>query len=343
MPQSAQRKAFTLVELLVVIAIIGVLIALILPAVQSAREAARRAQCLNNLRQLGLATLNFENATSVFPPSRTWDLVVADSAAGGWSAQARVLPYLEEGSTYSYVNFSGGDDSGILPNGLSLQTVRIATFICPSEANDTMRISSGSPASYPCNYCMNMGTWLVYNPATNSGGLGMFFPNAMLRVADVTDGTSKTLMAAEVKAFTPYMSKIGMATVPPVPTDPTTIGPLGGTPKMGVALQSNTGHVEWGDARCIETGFTTTFAPNTLVPYTYTDGNQYDIDSYNMTEGSDAAIPTFASITARSYHAGCVNVVYMDGSVHAVPDTINVGVWQALSTRAGGESIPSSF
>lgn len=338
--KSVNRSAFTLVELLVVISIIGILIALLLPAVQAAREAARRTACGNNLRQLGLATTNFQSGFNVFPPSRTWDMVVGDSG-GSWSAQARILPFLEETVDYRYINFSQSDDSVLGPDGNPLQTQRIPPLMCPSEQNDTMCLSStGTPSSYPMNYGANLGTWFVYNPVSNSGGNGSFYPNAALTPPQFTDGLSHTLMFAEVKAFTPYLSKAALATVPAMPTNPSTIGSLGGTPKMGATFQSDTGHVEWGDGRGAQTGFTTTFAPNTQVPYTY-NGQQFDIDFINESEGTSATIPSFSCITARSYHVGSVNVTFMDGSVHTISDQINLQVWQALSTRNGGETIPS--
>ena len=109
------RRAFTLVELLVVIAIIGVLVTLLLPAVQAAREAARRTQCSNNLRQISLAMLNFESGQGKFPPSKYWDMVVGDSD-GFYGPLARIMPYLEETQIYQGLNFTTGT-SAILPNG----------------------------------------------------------------------------------------------------------------------------------------------------------------------------------------------------------------------------------
>lgn len=341
MSVESRRQAFTLVELLVVMAIIAVLIALLLPAVQAARETARRTQCLSNVRQLALANLNFESAYGVFPASRTWDQVAGD-AGGDWSAQARTLPFQEEGAVYKSINFAGDDDTVMLPGSttIPLQTVRINTFICPSEVNDTTRMNTANtpatPDSYPINYAVNLGVWLCYDPNTNTGGAGSFFCNSQLKASAFTDGLSKTLMLGEVKAFQPLLSKAALATVPAIPTA-ANLATLGGTPKLGPNLQSNTGHVEWGDGRCSQTGFTTAYGPNTVCPYTDSSGNQYDIDFVNQSEGGSTTIPTFAALTSRSYHTGGVNVAYMDGSVHTVATGVDLTTWQALSTRAGGE------
>lgn len=341
MAVSKRRQGFTLVELLVVMSIIAVLVSLLLPAVNSAREAARKTQCSNNIRQIALANLNFESAYGVFPPSRTWNQV-AGSAGGDWSAQARILPFLEEAAVYKAINFAAADDTVMLPGSttIPLQTVRIDSFICPSEINDTVRMntanSPATPGSYPINYGVNLGVWLCYDPTVNGGGAGSFYCNSQLTPASFTDGLSKTLMLAEVKAFQPLLSKAAIATVPAIPTA-ANLASLGGTPKLGSSLQSNTGHVEWGDGRCSQTGFTTTFGPNTVCSYSDSSGNQYDIDFVNESEGGSTTIPTFAALTSRSYHVGSVNVSFMDGSIHTVANGVDMTLWQALSTRAGGE------
>ena len=337
----SHRRAFTLVELLVVITIIGILVGLLLPAIQAARESARRTQCLNNLRQVGLAMQQFVTANKVFPPSRAWDQQVNDGGEA-WSAQAKILPFMEEITMFKNINFRLGGEEVKFPDGTLVQGKRVPTYICPDEQHDTPKLVNGKPDSYPHNYGVNMGLWLIYDAASNKGGPGCFYPNARLSTADITDGLSKTLMAAEVKAFTPYLRDAGATTVPPMPTDPAAICPLGGKPKLGPDFMSNTGHTEWGEGTTHQTGFTTTFAPNTVVPCVQ-NGQTFDIDFSNMSEGGSTTVPTFAAVTSRSYHGGVVNASFMDGSTHTIPDTIELSVWQALSTRNGHETVSNSF
>jgi prepilin-type N-terminal cleavage/methylation domain-containing protein len=197
--------AFTLVELLVVIAIIGILVALLLPAIQAAREAARRSSCHNNLKQIGLAFHHYESTYRVLPPSLT---LPASRIADSWSAQARILPFIEQESLQEEIDFTLSYD--LYPQ---VKTFRVPTFLCPSEVNDRMRKdAAGIPEHYPLNYGVNMGVWFVYNANNTMGGEGAFSPNIFHPLGDFLDGTSNTLCAAEVKAFTPYYRDSG--TVP---------------------------------------------------------------------------------------------------------------------------------
>jgi len=332
------RTGFTLIELLVVIAIIAILIGLLLPAVQKVREAAARAKCQNNLKQLGLAVHNYESAMGLYPPSMLAPVgATFGTNNGSWSVHGRILHYIEQGNAGVRVNLESPWDQQL---ATGVPQTRIPVFICPSEQHDRVRTNGGQPYVYPVNYGFNFGTWLVYNPRTGAGGDGVFYPNAQVRATSIYDGLSNTLCAAEVKAFTPYVRNT--ADPGPIPpSSPGQIPPLcaGGQHKLGPGTNDNTGHTEWPDGRVHHSGFTTIFTPNTAVPYTY-QGAVYDIDYNSRQEGNSATAITYAAITSRSYHSGgIVNVLMMDGSVRAVSRSIDLAIWRALGTRAGGEVV----
>ncbi len=330
-------QGFTLVELLVVIAIIGILVGLLLPAVQAAREAARRMSCGNNLKQIGLATLNYESATRRLPPSLCFNLA---SGGGAWSVHGRIMPYLEQNNFYDQIDLSVGWSQQPV-----VSRFRVPIYYCPSDPRgDELRDTSSTGSTsgiflHPTNYCFNAGTWFIYDPRTNQGGDGITHPNANMKISNVTDGTSNTLLAAEVHAWSAYTRNGG----PPSTSVPRTVPDAlvaiaSGRPDRLLANGTGTGHTEWANGHSHHSCFTTTFTPNTRIPYVY-NGVTYNCDYNSQQEGNSLNRPSYAIVTARSYHSGVVNTVWADGSVRAVGNNIDTSVWRASGTRNGGEVV----
>ncbi len=322
-----ERQAFTLVELLVVIGIIGILIALLLPAVQFAREAARRTQCSNNLRQIGTALTTYQTSVGRWPPA---SVLPVGRTFEPWSAHARLLPYIEQTQLLNLIDWKVSPE--FTGNPVVART-RVSIYLCPSEINDYERVTP-TLTYYPLNYAFNEGTWFIYDPKTGDVGDGVFAPNKAFGPADVLDGLSNTLAAAEVKAYQPNLWDTGTPSTRGV-LPPTDLAALQG--HFGGTFDSN-GHTEWVEGDVHETGFTTTMPPNAVVPYTK-DGVTYDVDLTSMRDGESVTMPTYAAVTSRSYHAGLVNVLLLDTSVRPVTDAVDARVWRAAGTRAGREAL----
>lgn len=330
----SSRRGFTMIELLVVIAIIGTIVALLLPAVQSAREAARRMTCQNRLKQIGLACHNYHSVVGNLPPSAIVDLdVTVTGNNGSWGVHGRILPFLEQNNLFEKVDLSIPWD-----NQLAIDHLKIPTFACPSDAlSDEVRDpGSGRPQLYPTTYGFNFGTWFVFNPSTQKGGEGMFFPNSFLGFRDCLDGTSNTFLAAEVKAWTPYQRNGG-----PLTTDvPETRADAEAIVASGVQFK-NTGHTEWTDGRVHHSGFTTAMPPNSQVHFTNAGQlyEQTDFNSWQEGKNGSAGNPSFAIVTSRSYHEGLVQVLMVDGSVQSITESIDLELYRALGTRNGHEQV----
>ncbi len=338
---SKRRRAFTLVELLVVIAIVGILMGLLMPAIQSIRATAQRTDCLNNIRQMVIASQNYQANLRRLPPAYEVNNGVVTSGNGSWSIHARLLPYVEQDNAFEQIDFDVAWSNAInLDTGVP--TTRIPMYICASEINDTVRLRSGVPRVYPQNYGFNFGSWLVYDPVNGTRGDGVFYVNGRTRLSDIKDGLSNTLLVAEVNAFTPYIRD----TADPGPTPPTATDAFvsfTGDTRLGPDLHDNTGHTEWCDGRVHHSGFTTVYLPNTDVTYEL-DGQTYSIDFNSRREGTSTTESTYAAITSRSYHAGgLVNAAFVDGSSRAISDSIDLQLWRALGTRDGGEVTTSDF
>lgn len=334
-----RRPAFTLIELLVVIAIIAVLIALLLPAVQQAREAARRTQCRNNIKQLGLAIHNYESAMTCLPPTA---VVIRQPDNSLWTAylgpHSRLLPYIEQGNAYNAINIntSYGDVANIPAVGRVTQM-----FLCPSEP----RSEPGANASFGTiggvNYGFCMGDWYVWagpdgGPQTRSA----FGVNLSRRMADFTDGTSHTLWLSEVKNYQPYIRDCGSLSgihdannIPSPSADPETVAPEYAAGGCTFLLN---GHSQWAELTVHHNGFTTAWPPNKVTPggpsFAYPD---VDLNSQRERIGG----PTFAAITSRSHHIGGVHSLMGDGAVKFISSSVDGRVWRALGTVAGSEAV----
>ncbi len=334
MQSNFRRRAFTLIELLVVIAVIGMLVALLLPAVQAAREAGRRMQCANNLRQIGLAMHNRLTTFRALPPNGIYtysgSVMVSTSP---WSAVSRILPFIEQENLAQAIDFNVSYNA---QPGISSR--RIATYVCPDEVNDK---GSGSDPTYgnkywTLNYAVNQGTWAVLSGKASSMryGDGAFSPTQEIRPSEFLDGMSNTLAVAEVKGYTHRVSGNSNASFNPALPPPSSPEDLFASFSPAAFDPAKFTHTEWVDGKVHETGFTTLFPPNTKVEFV-SGAASYDVDFVSATESSLG--DTYAAVTSRSYHPGGVNVLLMDGSTRFVAGSIRQDVWRSLGTRAGGE------
>jgi prepilin-type N-terminal cleavage/methylation domain-containing protein/prepilin-type processing-associated H-X9-DG protein len=314
-------RGFTLIELLVVIAIIAVLIALLLPAVQAARSAARRIQCVNNQKQLGLAMLNFHDVQGTLPwggkssPSQTWAFII--------------LPYIEQVSMSNALNMS--NPSTDFTNSTVVQS-KLNVFNCPSDPNAGATWLSQKPTTIPNrakgNYVVNWGNsdyeqdmaaTDTFAPASLGSVVSVRGPfrvnNTTTAIVpfglrDITDGTSNTMMVSELKIAPDFSGK-----------------------------SDSRGDI-WSEGTKCGYMFTAATTPNSTV-----------IDQLDGTGGCPNPTnspPCFAASgaqrefnAARSFHTGGVNVLFCDGSVKYAKDSVNIVTWRALSTKDGTEIISS--
>jgi prepilin-type N-terminal cleavage/methylation domain-containing protein len=312
-----QAHAFTLVELLVVIAIIGILIALLLPAVQAAREAARRSQCSNNLKQIGLALHNYHDAMNRFPPGAMWDpdpswVTSGYPEAERGSVLLRLLPYLEQQTIYQGIDFRRNTNSQKV-NGAYIYQMIIPAYVCPSDKNDGL-LDTGTDrlavANYGANYgptgtsgtgnpscpCAEGAIWNSYvtpgySESKPAGPFTRLGNRYMCRMADVTDGLSSTIFFGEVRRDCSGHNRGGWA-------------------------RTNNGQ-----------GLFTT-----LIPINYSS-----CDLGNNPDGCKRHCNWNMEFGFKSLHPGGSQFVFGDGAVHFLPETIDHWNYQALGDRAGGK------
>ena len=358
---SKRARGFTLIELLVVISIIGVLVSLLLPAVQSAREAARRAQCTNNMKQMGLACANYENQNGVFPVGIVGYNISIPNCSGNQYARghtmfAMILPFMEQNTVYNAINFNhpADESGGITVYGVDPGAVQataynsiISGYLCPSDIVRT--VQSGRPTDSvepysPSSYAMNFGTWDVwhywYGCPNYIQGDGPFAWDKAYRVSDVSDGLSNTMFIGEMSRFANdpdqffnfwnrggYFGARSAAT--PGVTRPQAASSTVAKPNAGLLIP---------DVPATASG-----GPNSLDAWLYAPTG-----AQAMNEGQYGF---------RSLHPGGVNFVFGDGSVRFIKNSIDmgnlhtmtytgsvlpgarIGVYRALSTREGGEII----
>jgi prepilin-type N-terminal cleavage/methylation domain-containing protein len=336
---SRKPKAFTLVELLVVIAIIGILVALLLPAVQAAREAARRSQCQNNMKQLGLAVLNYESAKKTLPSSKR---PLGTTAAPRIAGMTLLLPYFEEGNKLASFDLS---QNWSKPVNFPVVSQSIPTLLCPSDPADPNRLDADEQitpwtgAAAVTDYSPTIGVDYRLGPTGfspapgvngqlglvdgetitvdisngNSPNSGMLPKNATPKLRDVTDGLSHTIMYAE-SAGRPFVYRKGGVLIGPNVETTHVVG--GGWPRPGsdFGLDGSTGDGISSPGPC---------------PMNCTNGQQVTTypDPYYVTEGSGEPY---------SFHPGGAFFAFGDGSVHFLNDDINIREFAKLISKKDG-------
>lgn len=362
-PRPAGRRltrAFTLVELLVVVAIIGTLIGMLLPAVQSAREAARRMNCASNLKQFGLGLLNFESSRRHFPPTdaRPPAATAPWSAGGGWSLHARVLPFMEEATLADTFDFKQaafrGSFSSQEPNPafVTVFATPIPVLLCPSDAAAAVQTSGGFRYGGN-NYMVSIGS------ATANGQGGMFwnfarptdgivYENSQVRVAQISDGASKTAIGSEAVRSVGNDTTFPAGSPPPFPYQYTlngstgwnsgTLVPPGGATPTTASIDAIVG--QWKTLTSWRGAGSPAMRGRGLAWAATTAGNI-------LTNGflpPNSPIPDYVVhwsgfFGPKSRHPGGANVLFADGHVAVLTDDTDVAVHRALHSINGGEVV----
>lgn len=328
----SSRRAFSLVELLVVIAIIGVLVGLVLPALSSAREASRRTTCLNQLRQLALAIQNYESAQAELPAGAVARPHPTAPATPHtfyrWSVFAQTLPYMELGSVSARLDLSLPlyDRNFAVPDA-HRETVglMLPLLLCPSDRAERVHTSFG-----PTNYAASSGSGAEGGTPLRSDG--MFFINSYLKLADVVDGTSRTVMIAETLLGEPVVPLTPRAELDHEVTYVfATAAPLTQASCDGSGLFNFTDppSFAWANGEYRSAMYNHYRPPNSA---------ELDCVSARLLAPISERYAAYGWRSSRSRHPGGVNVALADGSSMYVTNDVDPELWKAMATRAGGEA-----
>jgi prepilin-type N-terminal cleavage/methylation domain-containing protein/prepilin-type processing-associated H-X9-DG protein len=349
-----RRRAFTLIELLVVIAIIAVLIALLLPAVQAAREAARRMQCVNNLKQIGLALHNYHSIHDTFPLGASQGLHDPGvyQAKQNWSALGLMLPQMEQLAIYNTINFAFGVDENSTTTychwaNLTAVNTQIKAFLCPSDAGNGLY---PSPTNYfasvgtTCNFTVGIGGNTSVANLSDHPTTGLFAFQRGYGIRDCLDGTSNTVAYTESTVGNANQvlgqKDIGIVNVGALTgsggllqdASTSTAGTIAGLAACDAAWNNKTGTSDKARGKVWAHGSMAFSMINTIATPNQNNGTW----TYCGDLGS-GSLAAYAE--ADSFHAGGVNCMMADGSVKFIKNSISRTTWWALGTKANGEVV----